>query len=168
MAGSRRAFRIVAFVVLMLLVFAGGWAIGRMGLMSTVPVASLSDRERQFSERMQGSSLVGYFTVAGRTRREPEEDRYDISSVEKVAEDRWRFNVRMRHGSFDVTLPVVVPVKWVEDTPVITLTDWEIPSLGTFTCRVLFHGDRYAGTWQHGNVGGLMYGRIEKQAAVTP
>jgi len=168
MAGGRRAFRIMAFVVVMLLVFAGGWAIGRMGLMSTVPVASLSDRERQFSERMQRSSLVGYFTVAGRTRREPEEDRYDISSVEKVAEDRWRFNVRMRHGTFDVSLPVVVPVKWVEDTPVITLTDWEIPSLGTFTCRVLFHGDRYAGTWQHGNVGGLMYGRIEKQAAVTP
>jgi hypothetical protein len=168
MAGGRRAFRIIAFVVVMLLVFAGGWAIGRMGLMSTVPVASLSDRERQFSERMLSSSLVGYFTVAGRTRREPEEDRYDISSVEKVAEDRWRFNVRMRHGTFDVSLPVVVPVKWVEDTPVITLTDWEIPSLGTFTCRVLFHGDRYAGTWQHGNVGGLMYGRIEKQAAVTP
>ena len=163
MAGGRRVFRIIAFVVLILLVFAGGWAIGRMGLMSTVPVASLSDRERQFSERMQSSSLVGYFTVAGRTRREPEEDRYDISSVEKVAEDRWRFNVRMRHGSFDVSLPVVVPVKWVDDTPVITLTDWEIPSLGTFTCRVLFHGDRYAGTWQHGNVGGLMYGRIEKQ-----
>ena len=69
----------------------------------------------------------------------------------------------MRHGNFDMTLPVVVPVKWIEDTPVVTLTDWNIPSLGTFTCRVLFHGDRYAGTWQHGPVGGLMYGRIEKQ-----
>ena len=69
----------------------------------------------------------------------------------------------MRHGSFDVTMPVVVPVKWVDDTPVVTLTDWTIPTLGTFTCRVLFHGDRYAGTWQHGRVGGLMYGRIEKQ-----
>ena len=80
-----------------------------------------------------------------------------------MADDRWRFNVRMRHGSFDVTMPVVVPVKWVDDTPVVTLTDWEIPSLGTFTCRVLFHGDRYAGTWQHGPSGGLMYGRIEKQ-----
>ena len=113
--------------------------------------------------RMRDSSLVGYFTVSGRTKREPEEDRYDISSVEKVADDKWRFNVRMRHGSFDVTMPVVVPVKWVDDTPVVTLTDWNIPSLGTFTCRVLFHGDRYAGTWQHGPTGGLMYGRIEKQ-----
>ncbi len=53
MAGVRKAFRIIAFLALMLLIFAGGWAIGRMGMMSTIPVASLSDRERQFSERMR-------------------------------------------------------------------------------------------------------------------
>jgi hypothetical protein len=164
MAIVGRFFRFAALLVVLILVFGGGWAVGRLGLGSTVPTASLTDRERGFSEQLRSSSLVGYFTVEGRANRTPDEDRYDISSVEKVADDRWRFNVRMRHGSFDVTLPVVVPVKWVEDTPVVTLTDWEIPSLGTFTCRVLFHGDRYAGTWQHGAVGGLMYGRIEKQA----
>ena len=131
-----------------------------------MPTASLTDLERQFSDRLRDSSLVGYFTVSGRTKREADEDRYDITSVEKVADDRWRFNVRMRHGSFDVTLPVVVPVKWVDDTPVVTLTDWEIPSLGTFTCRVLFHGDRYAGTWQHGPTGGLMY-RQDREAGAA-
>jgi hypothetical protein len=25
----------------------------------------------------------------------------------------------------------------------------------------MFHGDRYAGTWQHGKSGGLMFGKIE-------
>jgi hypothetical protein len=145
-----------------------GWVAGRLGYGSTVPVASLEERERQFSERMRDSSLVGYFTVDGREKRNAEEDRYDIASVEKVGQDRWRFNVRMRHGNFDVTMPVVVPVKWVDDTPVVTMTDWEIPTLGTFTCRVFFYGDRYAGTWQHGRVGGLMYGRIEKQAQPQP
>ena len=168
MAIVGRLFRFAVLLVLLVVMFGGGWAVGRLGLLSTVPVASLSDRERQFSERMQGASLVGYFTVSGRTRREPEEDRYDISSVEKVADDRWRFNVRMRHGTYDVTLPVVVPMKWVDDTPVVTLTDWEIPKVGTFTCRVLFHGDRYAGTWQHGAIGGLMYGRIEKPKEDEP
>jgi hypothetical protein len=29
--------------------------------------------------------------------------------------------------------------------------------------RLFFHGDRYAGTWQHGAIGGHMWGRIEKQ-----
>lgn len=163
MAIVRRLFRFAVILVLLALMLGVGWAAGRLGYGSTLPLASLADRERQFSERMQRSSLVGHFTVDGREKPSAEEDRYDISSVEKVGEDRWRFNVRMRHGSFDVTMPVVVPVKWVDDTPVVTLTDWAIPTLGTFTCRVLFHGDRYAGTWQHGRVGGLMYGRIEKQ-----
>ena len=168
MAIVGRVFRFAALLVLLAVIFGGGWAVGRLGLFSTVPTASLTDLERQFSERMQSASLVGYFTVAGRSKREPDEDRYDISSVEKVADDRWRFNVRMRHGSFDVTMPIVVPVKWVDDTPVVMLTEWEIPTLGTFTCRVIFHGDRYAGTWQHGAVGGLMYGRIEKQPQTQP
>ena len=163
MAIVGRVFRFAVLLVLLVLMFGGGWAVGRLGLGATVPTASLNELERQFNERMRGSSLVGYFTVDGRAKRAPDEDRYDIASVAKVADDRWRFNVRMRHGNLDITLPVVVPVKWIEDTPVVTLTDWNIPSLGTFTCRVLFHGDRYAGTWQHGPVGGLMYGRIEKQ-----
>jgi hypothetical protein len=34
--------------------------------------------------------------------------------------------------------------------------------MGTFTARVLFYEDRYAGTWQHGKVGGHMFGKIEK------
>ena len=163
MAIVGRLFRFAVILVLLVLMLGIGWAVGRLGYGSTVPVASLADRERQFSERMHNASLVGHFTVAGRERRSAEEDRYDISSVEKVADDRWRFNVRMRHGTFDVTMPVVVPVKWVDNTPVVAMTDWNIPSLGTFTCYVLFDGDRYAGTWQHGQVGGLMYGRIEKQ-----
>jgi hypothetical protein len=164
MAMVGRVLRVGVLLVLLVLTFGGGWAVGRLGLGSTVPVASLTDLERAFSERMNNASLVGHFTVDGRGDRSADEDRYDIYSVEKVAEDRWRFNVRMRHGKFDMTVPIVVPVKWVDDTPVVTLTDWEIPSVGTFTSRVLFHGDRYAGTWQHGATGGLMYGRIEKQA----
>jgi len=168
MAIVGRLFRLTITLILLVVMLGVGWAVGRLGYGSTVPVASLEDRERQFSDRMKAASLVGHFTVDGRERGSAEEDRYDIASVEKVGEDRWRFNVRMHHGTFDVTMPVVVPVKWVDDTPVVSMTDWEIPTLGTFTCRVMFHGDRYAGTWQHGKVGGLMYGRIEKQTQTQP
>ena len=101
------------------------------------------------------------FTIAGRegTGRP---DRYDISSVQKVGDERWQFNARMRYAGIDVTLPITVPMRWVGDTPMITLTDLTVPTLGTFTARVFFYGDRYAGTWQHGDVGGHMFGRIEK------
>ena len=45
----------------------------------------------------------------------------------------------------------------------IMLTDFTIPTVGTFTVRVFFYGDQYAGLWQHGTTGGHMFGRIEHQ-----
>jgi hypothetical protein len=45
----------------------------------------------------------------------------------------------------------------------IMLTDLEIPGVGTYTARVFFYEDRYAGTWQGGRVGGHMFGRVEKR-----
>jgi hypothetical protein len=144
-------------------VFVAGWLTAKMGVGEAVEFASLSDRERAFTERMRGASLVGYFTVDGREDRNNVPDRYDISSVEKLDGDRWRFNMRMRHSTVDVTLPVVLPIVWVGNTPMIDITDFDIPGLGTFTVRLLFDEGRYAGTWANPKVGGLMFGRIEKQ-----
>jgi hypothetical protein len=102
--------------------------------------------------------------VAGGEDRTPRPDRYDIFSVEKVGTELWRFNAKMDCcGVNGATLPIVVPMRWSGDTPVIMMTDTSIPGVGTFTVRVIFYGDRYAGTWQHGETGGHMSGRIEKR-----
>jgi hypothetical protein len=163
MAPVRRVVGIAAIVVLMLAVFGGGWLIGRLGIGSVVDPASLTDLERQFTERMRGVSLIGSFTVAGREDRTPRPDRYDIFSVEKVGDGQWRFNARMDCcGVNGATLPIVVPMQWNGDTPMIMMTDTSLPGLGTFTVRLFFYGDWYAGTWQHGAAGGHMSGRIEK------
>jgi len=160
MSVSGRFTSAAVVVVLVLMAFGGGWLVGRAGIGSpAVSEAELNDLERGFAERMQNATLVGQFTIAG---REGQTDRYDISSVEKIGDDRWRFNTRVRYGDVDTTLPIVVPLAWAGDTPVVTLTDYSIPTLGTFTARVIFYEDRYAGTWQHGEVGGLMYGTIKK------
>jgi hypothetical protein len=96
----------------------------------------------------------------------PNPDHYDIFSVEKVGEDRWRFNARMDCCDVNgATLPIVVPMRFVGDTPVIMMTDTSLPGIGTFTVRLFFYGDRYAATCQHGKYGGHMSGRIEKMAA---
>jgi hypothetical protein len=157
-----RILRLALTVVLMVVMFAVGWVVAKTGMGAAVNPASLTDLERQFAERLSGASLVGRFTIDGREDRQALPDRYDISSVQKVGDDQWQFNTRMRYGKVDVTLPVTVTMRWVGDTPMITITDFSIPSLGTFTSRVIFHGNRYAGTWQHDRVGGLMYGHIEK------
>jgi hypothetical protein len=160
----RRAIRYAAIVVVLLLVFAGGWLAGRLGIGTVVSPASMSDAERQFAGRMTNVSLLGTFTVAGREDRAASPERYDIASVEKIGEDLWRFNASMSCcGLSGRTLPIAVPMRWIGDTPMIMMTDTNLPGIGTFTARVFFYGDRYAGTWQHGDVGGHMSGRITAQ-----
>jgi len=160
---SRRTFVVgLLGIVLGILAFAGGWLTARTGMGSVVAVSSLETREREFVERMRGVVLDGVFTVDGRSGT-PRPDRYEIASVDKVGDELWRFNARMVHEGTDVTLPIVVPMKWIDDTPVVTLTEYSIPTLGTFTARVFFYDDRYAGTWQHGKeIGGHLYGRITR------
>jgi hypothetical protein len=159
----RRLVSVSLVVVLALILFGGGWLVGRLGLGAGVEPASLSDLERDFRERMRNVSLVGSFTVDGREDRTPRQDRYDIAGVEKVGDNLWRFDAGMQCCGVNGTIPIVVPMRWVGDTPVIMMTDTSLPGLGTFTVRVFFYGDRYGGTWQHGAVGGHMSGRIEKR-----
>jgi hypothetical protein len=164
MALARRAVGLVVAVVVLILVFGGGWVTGRFGIGdAAVDPASLTDIERQFTERMRNVTLRGSFTIDGREARTPHEDRYDIESVEKVSDDLWRFNAGMQCCGVNGVIPIVIPMRFVGDTAMILMTDTSLPGLGTFTVRLFFYGDRYAGSWQHGEVGGLMSGRIEKR-----
>lgn len=165
MATVRRTLGIALAVVLALAIFGGGWLIGRLGIGAVVDPASLTDVERQFSGRMRNVTLIGSFTTAGREDRVPRPDRYEIVSVEKVGGDLWRFNAKC--CGLNGAVPIVVPMRFNGDTPMIMMTGTSLPGIGTFTARVFFYGDHYAGTWQHGKVGGHMWGRIEKTAAPT-
>jgi hypothetical protein len=117
--------------------------------------------EHEFASRMTGIVLVGYFTVDDQTKP-PKEERYEISKATKVEGNDWLIQARVKFGDTDVNVPIKLQVYWADDTPVMSLDELTIPTLGTFSSRVLFHGDRYVGTWQHGKVGGHMYGRLEK------
>ncbi|UUO06059.1 hypothetical protein M4951_22195 [Blastopirellula sp. J2-11] len=121
----------------------------------------------KFSERMTGATLVGKFTVVGRDVP-PKEERYEIRSVHKLEEgDLWLFNARVKYGENDAVIPMPLEVKWAGKTPVITLEDVAIPGLGTFSAHVVIDGDKYAGTWTHGEVSGHLFGRIEKTKSAT-
>lgn len=120
-------------------------------------------REKAFSERMSNVTLVGSFTVDGKADGPPRAERYEIESVTKLGGNLWTFVTRVKYGKVDTRVPITVPLEWAGDTPMVSLTDATLPGLGSaFSARVIFHDDRYAGTWQHGKVGGHMFGRIEK------
>jgi hypothetical protein len=115
-----------------------------------------------FREKMNGVRFSGYFTMTGKDRP-PMKETYEIQSVQKFGdEDLWIFTARVKYGNKDVTLPMPLPVKWVGNVPVISMKDLTIPGLGTFSAHVVIDGDKYAGTWAHGKVGGHLYGTIEK------
>jgi hypothetical protein len=123
---------------------------------------SIQARYQKFSDSMKGVRFTGFFTVDG-SDRPPSEETYEIHSVQKFGEEGlWIFTARIKYGKKDVTLPMPLPVKWVGDVPVIAMQDLNIPGLGTFSAHVVIDGQKYAGTWSHGKVGGHLYGKISK------
>lgn len=121
--------------------------------------------EQAFSAALTGATLVGNFTIDAEKPVDPTQllkpDRYELATVNKVKDDIWLF-VYVHKG---VPIPLTMKVLWAGTTPVLTLDEFTIAGMGTFSGRVMFHGNRYAGTWQHGSKGGLMFGKIETAAA---
>ena len=125
-------------------------------------------REQRLAEYLNGVKLIGKFTIDGMDV-DAKEEAYTISKCEKLPEqDMYQMTARIKYGEVDSELPLKIKILWSGNTPVITLDNFWIPAMGTFGARVIIHSDRYAGTWQHDEVGGHMFGRIEKIEASEP
>ena len=119
--------------------------------------------EKEFETQLSNATLAGFATTDGEDADKPlKPDRYTLGMVKKIEgnADLYLFTYSYK----GTPLPLPLTVKWAGTTPVITLDELTIPGMGTFSARVMFHGDRYAGTWQHGAKGGLMFGKIERAA----
>ncbi|MEX2140047.1 MAG: hypothetical protein WD894_12350 [Pirellulales bacterium] len=117
--------------------------------------------EKAFAEKMSNAALVGHFTDRSRENAKlPREEKYTLGKVAKLQGDYWLIQARIQYGEHDVSLPLSLRVVWAGDTPVITLDKMPIPGFGTFTCRVMIFGDQYAGTWDGGDHGGHLFGKI--------
>jgi len=116
--------------------------------------------EKQFGQKLSHRRLVGYFSIVGQDVP-PKHDEYIMGAVTKGDGDKWVFNSSLRFGKRVINVPLEIPVKWAGDTPVISLTDFSIPGMGTYTARVMFYGDSYVGTWSSAKHGGYMWGSVE-------
>lgn len=126
----------------------------------------MNDLERTFSEKMTNVVLTGHFTTDGKNDgSEPE--KYHIVKTTKTGKDQWLILAKISYGNKAEVpaIPIPVKIQWAGDTPILSLTDLTIPGFGTFTSRVMFFQDRYAGTWQHGAVGGHLFGTLSKAEA---
>ena len=81
-----RGIRIGAVVVALVVMFALGWGVAKTGVGQAVPIASLTELERDFTERMENVVLVGHFTIEGRDTGGGSPERYEIAQAVKVGE----------------------------------------------------------------------------------
>jgi hypothetical protein len=129
---------------------------------------SQKDLDAALTARLTNAVMSGHYTIGNNP---PKTDKYTIVSVRKLKDDNWLFQARVQFGEKDVTIPIIIPVKWAGDTPVISVTNIGFPGLGSYTARVMIYGDQYAGTWQdnvHTTHGGHLWGRIEKLPTTQP
>jgi len=123
------------------------------------PKKSREDLEAEFGARLTGVRLVGFTTLDGVEGLK--EDSYTIRRATKQEDGRWRFEAQIEFGGTPVPIAMALPVEWAGDTPVISVDDLKFPMMGSYTARVLFHGDQYVGVWTGKEHGGQMFGRIE-------
>lgn len=127
------------------------------------PAATPPDREtleKRLAETLTNSRLTGYYTIEGQ-QGPPKEDQYTLTKVEKREGDKWLFTAVIAFGKQPMAIPLEIPILWAGDTPVISVTDFGVPGMGTYTARVMIYRDHYAGTWSGGTHGGHLWGRVQ-------
>ena len=120
----------------------------------------------EFAKYLSGTVLSGVFTIDGQPLAKLQEERYEIKTARKIDgyDSLWEIVTRIKYGDKDIELPVEINVEWVGKTPVMVMDSVPLPGLGTFSARVVFHDKKYAGTWKHDEVGGHLFGRVDKAA----
>ena len=129
--------------------------------------------EADFKNMLENAVLEGSWqmTQDGLAGNKPltqaKTEKYTIQSATKLGGELWLITARIQFADKDVSIPVPVRVIWAEDTAIITLSEFPVPMLGTYSCRVMFHGGFYSGVWysKEKNYGGVMSGRIVKETS---
>ena len=137
---------------------------------AAAPAKNQAELEAAFSKMLSGATLEGSFsnTGAGGNPDQLKRDKYTLGEVKKVEGKIWLIPARIQYGDHDVMVPLPLPIEWAGDTPVIVVDNVTILGLGTFSARVMFFDDHYAGYWKHGDRGGHLFGLVPHQGAAAP
>jgi len=121
-----------------------------------------AELDAKLSQMLSGATLEGSYTLSGPGAEGTKlnREKYTLGEVKKVAGDVWQFPTRIQYGGKDVTLPILLPVRWAGDTPLVVVDEVTLPGFGTVSARVLFFDGHYAGYWKHGDHSGNLFGEI--------
>ncbi len=133
------------------------------------PPARQAKLEAALAKMLSGATLEGSFTntSAGSDPTKLSREKYTLGDVKKLAGELWQIPARIQYGGKDVTLPIVLPIRWAGDTPVVAVDQLPLPGFGTVSARVMFFDGHYAGYWKHGDRGGHLFGIIHSDEDKT-
>lgn len=129
------------------------------------PSPKQAELEATFRKMLSGATLEGRFTKTGNAVAQDDKlssEKYLLGEVKKLEGNYWLIPARIQYGEHDVAIPLVLPVRWAGDTPVIVVDEVGLPGFGTVSARVMFFADHYAGYWKHGKSGGHLFGTISR------
>jgi hypothetical protein len=124
-----------------------------------------AEMEKQFTTMLTNVTLAGRWCLVRDGALTPERDEtYTIVGVQKLEGDKWIVNAQLQYQGQKVVAPIPVQVQWAGEAAVMIVDNLTIPGGGTYSARVLFHGQTYSGTWSGGEKTGLLHGLIKPGA----
>ena len=121
--------------------------------------------EADFIAMLEDATLEGsWVPIQGGKPGDQKVDRYEVVRAEKIEGDQWHIVSRMKVQGQEIEFPIPVTVIWAGDTAVMILDEVATGGGKSYSARVLFHNDRYAGSWWASDQpGGLLSGAITRK-----
>lgn len=125
---------------------------------------STTDLEAEFSAMLKNATLKGsWVPIQQGSTGEEKSDAYQVVRATKRKGDLWEIVSKVKHQGKEIEYPIPVIIKWAGDTAVMILDNVQTGGGKSYSARVLFHNDRYAGSWWGENQpGGLLSGAITR------
>jgi hypothetical protein len=138
---------------------------------AATPAKTQEEREAALAKLLSGATLEGSFTSTrgGQMSERLRTDKYTLGDVKKLNGRTWMIQAKIQYRDSDaVMVPLMLPIDWAGDTPVIVVDNVSIYGMGTFSARVMFFDNHYMGYWKHDDRGGHLFGMIRPATAAAP
>jgi hypothetical protein len=127
--------------------------------------ANTQDPAAAFTVMLENATLNGSWAPIDKgLLGDEKKDRYHIVKTRPKEGDTWEIFYKMKIQGREIVYPIPVTIKFAGDTAVMILNNSPVGVGQTWSARILFHDDVYAGSWWNKGKtkGGIVSGTITR------
>ena len=127
--------------------------------------ANTQDPAAAFTAMLENATLNGSWApIDKRLLGDEKQDGYHIVKARPQEGDTWKIFYKMKIQGREIVYPIPVTIKFAGDTAVMILNNSPVGVGQTWSARILFHDDVYAGSWWNKGKtkGGIVSGTITR------